>query len=144
MSAALTSTKPYMLRAMHEWCVDNGLTPYLVVAVDGSVRVPRPYVKDGQIVLNIHYTATKNLLIDNEAISFSARFGGVATDIYVPVQAVRAIYARENGEGMFFEPSAEKDANIVDATCAEEVAEADAPEPPPPGPGKRPALKLVK
>ena len=138
MSEALTSTKPYMLRAIYEWCVDNGLTPYLAVAVNAQTRVPHGYVKDGEIVLNINYSATKDLLIGNEAITFSARFGGVATNIYVPVEAVRGIFARENGQGMFFE--AVDEAGLAGESPA--LPDNDAPEPPPPG--KRPSLKLVK
>lgn len=101
--ADFTSTKPYMVRAIHEWCMDNGFTPHLLVAVDSQTRVPVAYVKNGEIVLNVNYTATKDLLIDNEAISFSARFGGVSQNLYVPMHAVKAIFARENGQGMFFE-----------------------------------------
>ena len=98
-----TSTKPYMVRAIHEWCVDNGCTPHLLVAVDSHTRVPMAYVKDGEIVLNLNYTATKDLHIDNEVITFSARFGGVAQNLYVPMHAVKGIFARETGQGMFFE-----------------------------------------
>jgi stringent starvation protein B len=101
--AQLISTKPYMLRAMHEWCVDNNLTPHLVVAVNSQTRVPMGYVKEGEIVLNINYGATKDLHIDNDSIVFSARFGGVSQNIYVPMNAVKGIFARENGQGMFFE-----------------------------------------
>lgn len=101
--AQLISTKPYMLRAMHEWCVDNNLTPHLVVAVNSRTRVPMAYVKDGEIVLNINYGATRDLHMDNESVVFSARFGGVSQNIYVPMDAVRGIFARENGQGMFFE-----------------------------------------
>ncbi|MDP3307909.1 ClpXP protease specificity-enhancing factor [Methylotenera sp.] len=101
--AEISSTKPYLLRAIHEWCVDSGYTPHLLVAVDSHTRVPMAYVKNGEIVLNINYTATKELLIDNEAISFSARFGGVSQNLYVPMHAVKGIFARENGQGMFFE-----------------------------------------
>ncbi len=101
--ADFTSTKPYMVRAIHEWCMDNGCTPHLLVAVDSYTRVPVAYVKNGEIVLNVNYTATKDLLIDNEAISFSARFGGVSQNLYVPMRAVKGIFARENGQGMFFE-----------------------------------------
>jgi len=92
-----------MVRAIHEWCMDNGCTPHLLVAVDGHTRVPMAYVKNDEIVLNVNYTATKDLLIDNEAISFSARFGGVSQSLYVPMHAVKGIFARENGQGMFFE-----------------------------------------
>ncbi len=99
----LTSTKPYMLRAIHEWCVANNLTPHLLVAVDSQTRVPMAYVKDGEIVLNLNYGATKDLQIDNEAIVFSARFGGVSQNLYVPMHAVKGIFARENGQGMFFD-----------------------------------------
>ncbi|MGB4811665.1 MAG: ClpXP protease specificity-enhancing factor [Methylophilaceae bacterium] len=99
----LTSTKPYMVRAIHEWCTDNSCTPHLLVVVDAHTRVPMAYVKAGEIVLNINYSATKDLLMDNEAISFTARFGGVSQNIYVPIHAVKGIFARENGQGMFFE-----------------------------------------
>lgn len=98
-----TSTKPYMLRAIHEWCLDNNLTPHLLVAVDSFTRVPMAYVKNGEIVLNLNYGATKDLQLDNEAIVFSARFGGVSQNLYVPIHAVKGIFARENGQGMFFE-----------------------------------------
>ena len=101
--AQLLSTKPYMLRAMHEWCIDNNLTPHLLVAVNAQTRVPMAYVKEGEIVLNINYTATKDLHIDNDSVVFSARFGGVSQNIYVPMGAVKGIFARENGQGMFFE-----------------------------------------
>ncbi len=99
----LTSTKPYMVRAIHEWCVDNACTPHLLVAVNSQTRVPMAYVKEGEIVLNLNYTATKDLHIDNEVITFSARFGGVSQNLYVPMSAVKGIFARETGQGMFFE-----------------------------------------
>jgi stringent starvation protein B len=101
----LIPTKPYMVRAIHEWCVDNGLTPHLLVTVNAQCRVPMAYVKDGEIVLNLNYTATKDLHLDNEAIVFSARFGGVSQNLYVPMDAVKGVFARENGQGMFFEPA---------------------------------------
>ena len=99
----LLSTKPYLVRAIHEWCVDNGLMPHLLVKVSATTRVPLAYVKDGEIVLNLNYSATKDLQIGAEAITFSARFSGVSNNLYVPIDAVRGIYARENGQGMFFE-----------------------------------------
>jgi stringent starvation protein B len=98
-----SSTKPYMVRAIHEWCLDNGFTPHLLVVVSGQTRVPMGYVKDGEIVLNINYTATKDLQLGNQDITFSARFGGVSQNIYVPIDAVKGIFARESGQGMFFE-----------------------------------------
>jgi len=97
------STKPYMLRAIYEWCTDSGFTPYLAVKVDAATTVPMEYVKKGEIVLNISYGATSGLKMDNEAIQFRARFGGVSREIYVPVHNVLAIYANENGQGMAFE-----------------------------------------
>jgi stringent starvation protein B len=96
------STRPYMIRAMHEWCTDNGFTPYLAVTVDEWTQVPMEFVKDGQIVLNTSYDATSHLVLGNERVEFRARFGGVARDISVPVDHVLAIYARENGQGMAF------------------------------------------
>ena len=112
------STKPYMLRAIYEWCTDSGFTPYLAVKVDAATTVPMEYVKKGEIVLNISYGATSGLKMDNEAIQFRARFGGVSREIYVPVQNVLAIYANENGQGMAFE---------VAATAAETRAPAGTP-----------------
>lgn len=98
-----TSTKPYLLRALYEWCTDNGQTPHLVVWVNEHTRVPMQYVRDNEIVLNIGPTASHNLNIDNDWISFSARFGGVAHDIWIPVGHVISIFSRESGEGMGFE-----------------------------------------
>jgi stringent starvation protein B len=96
------STRPYLIRALHEWCTDNGFTPYVAVRVDGSVQVPREYVKDGEIVLNISCDATSSLQLGNDFIEFKARFGGKPREIMVPVARVIAIYARENGQGMAF------------------------------------------
>lgn len=96
------STRPYLIRALYEWCTDNGFTPFIAVLVDESVRVPMEYVKDGEIVLNISFDATSALKLGNEFIEFKGRFGGVARDIVVPVQRVLAIYSRENGQGMAF------------------------------------------
>lgn len=105
------STKPYLLRAIYEWCTDNGYTPYVAVLVDGATKVPMEHVKDGEIVLNISFTATNALRMDNDVIHFQARFNGVARDIIIPVGNVLAIYARENGQGMAFEatPASESD-----------------------------------
>lgn len=147
-----TSTKPYMMRAMYEWCVDNGFTPHLMVVVDGNTQVPMMFVKDGEIVLNINYSATKDLLIGNEAVTFSARFNGVATDLYIPVEAVRAIFARENGQGMFFEVHESVDQNMSkgeeNSAAASQDEQPDTEPPNAPTPinarGKRPNLKLVK
>lgn len=99
----MSSTKPYLIRALHQWCTDNGHTPYLVVHVDGNTTVPMPFVKDGEIVLNTSYGATKGLQIENDWISFSARFGGVSHDLWIPVSNVLSIFSRETGEGMGFE-----------------------------------------
>lgn len=99
-----TSTRPYLIRALYEWCTDNGLTPYVAVRVDDSVQVPREYVNDGEIVLNISYDATSALQLGNDFIEFKARFGGKPREILVPVGRVIAIYARENGQGMAFPP----------------------------------------
>ena len=97
-----SSTRPYLLRALYEWCTDNGFTPFIAVMVDDTVRVPTEYVKDGEIVLNISFDATSGLKLGNEFIEFKGRFGGVAREIVVPVNRVLAIYARENGQGMAF------------------------------------------
>ena len=128
------STKPYLIRALYEWCVDSGYTPQLLVAVDARTRVPPGFVKDGQIVLNVSAGATRNLTLENDWIQFSARFGGVSHEIAIPVDRVAAIFARENGQGLHFE---------VDVP--------ETPEPPPPAPDDMPApargkpsLKVVK
>ncbi len=97
-----TSTRPYLIRALHDWCTDNGFTPYLAVYVDASVQVPMEYVKNNEIVLNVSFDATSQLQLGNEFIEFKARFGGVARDIAVPIDHVIAVYARENGQGMAF------------------------------------------
>ena len=99
-----TSTRPYLIRALHEWCTDNGLTPHLAVQVDNSVQVPREYVNEGEIVLNLALEATSGLRLGNDFIEFTARFAGKPRDIMVPVGRVTAIYARENGQGMAFPP----------------------------------------
>jgi stringent starvation protein B len=96
------STRPYLIRALYEWCTDNGLTPYVAVQVDESVQVPREFVKNNEIVLNISFDATSSLKLGDEFIEFKARFGGLAREIVVPIQRVIAIYARENGQGMAF------------------------------------------
>lgn len=137
----LPSTKPYLIRAIHEWCCDNGYTPYIVVVADGRARVPREFVRDGQIVLNIGYEATGHLSIGNEEITFQARFGGVAREIYVPTSNVAAIYAKENGTGMAFEPEGE---TSVSETEDEHEPDTDSdPEPPSP-PAGRPKLQRIK
>jgi stringent starvation protein B len=96
------STRPYLIRAMYEWCTDHSFTPYVAVKVDGSVQVPREFVQGGEIVLNISFDATSSLQLGNEFIEFKARFGGKPRDIMVPINRVMAIYARENGQGMSF------------------------------------------
>jgi stringent starvation protein B len=158
MDAELPSTRPYLIRAWHEWCTDHGFTPYIVVAVDERVQVPREYVREGQIVLNISFDATSNLSLGNELIEFKARFGGVAREVVVPVTHVLAIYARENGQGMAFpapEPAASSAEPDEGAGAARlQLVDGDAPDddhPPPPagdGPGarggKRAALKRIK
>jgi stringent starvation protein B len=97
-----SSTRPYLIRALHDWCTDNGFTPYIAVFVDRTVQVPMEYVKANEIVLNVGFEATSGLRLGNDTIEFKARFGGAARDIVVPVDHVIAIYARENGQGMAF------------------------------------------
>jgi stringent starvation protein B len=143
------STKPYMLRALYEWCTDNGHTPFLVVWVDEHADVPREYVKNNEIVLNIAASATQNLRIDNEWVSFSARFAGVSRDIWVPVGNVMSIFARETGEGMGFEvelnataPATPVLQPVVEADTVVDAAEVR--EDAPPRPTGRPSLRIVK
>jgi len=122
------STRPYLIRAIHQWCTDQGQTPYIVVWVDENVQVPMEFVKNNEIVLNVAYAATQGLQIDNEWLSFSARFGGVSREIWIPVGNVLSIFARESGEGMGFELEALAKASIPpqrqpEPPAAETVAE---------------------
>ena len=162
-----TSTRPYLLRALHDWCTDNGYTPYVAVHVGAGVRVPMEYVKNNEIVLNVSFEATSGLKLGNEFIEFKARFGGKTREIQVPVENVVAIYARENGQGMAFPmpteggaPAAAGEAQAVRGlrlATTEPVAGAkpeDEPDdkaaaegPPDPNqtpPGGRPSLKRIK
>jgi stringent starvation protein B len=116
------STKPYLLRAIYEWCTDSGYTPYLAVKVDAATTVPMEYVKKGEIILNISYGATSGLKMDNDAITFRARFNGVSRELYIPVTNVLAIYANENGQGMAFDVTAPAaDAPAASAPAAESM-----------------------
>ncbi|MDR2260219.1 MAG: ClpXP protease specificity-enhancing factor [Azoarcus sp.] len=137
----MVSTKPYLVRAIYEWCVDQGFTPYLAVQVDERARVPSAYVRDGQIVLNIGPDATHQLVMDNEQVSFQARFNGVAHQIAVPVDNVAAIYARENGQGMAFELQ-HVSAGAPDAAGKAGVADTPPDDTPPPPRGSH--LKVIK
>jgi stringent starvation protein B len=165
-----SSTRPYLVRALYEWCTDNGFTPYVAVRVDESVRVPIEYVKGGEIVLNISFDATSSLKLGNEFIEFKARFAGTARDILVPISHVLAIYARENGQGMAFPASPVRDsvksvspsgvivptadsgaapeaiARPVQLTRVETESTKDdgPPDPSRPGAGVRPVLKRIK
>ena len=103
---SVTPTRPYLVRAIYEWINDNALTPYLLInAEEHGVFVPQQYIKDGQIVLNIAPHAVQQLLMDNDSVGFSARFGGVSQQVYVPIRAIMGLYARENGQGLFFDAS---------------------------------------
>ncbi|RPH41995.1 MAG: ClpXP protease specificity-enhancing factor [Burkholderiales bacterium] len=139
---AETSTKPYLIRAIYEWCNDNGYTPYLAVAVDERTQVPREHVKAGEIVLNVSPMATNRLSLGNDVISFQARFGGMARELSIPIENVSAIYARENGHGMAFDvPKA------MAVSESEGTAPAASPAAPPPrplslAPARAPVLDL--
>lgn len=126
-----SSTRPYLIRALYEWCTDNGFTPYVAVQVDDTVQVPREYVKNGEIVLNISFDATSSLKLGNDFIEFKARFAGSAREISVPVGRVIAIYARENGQGMAFPAP-------VPAVSASDNGDAPTPLPSPQGPARMP------
>jgi stringent starvation protein B len=126
-----TSTRPYLLRALHDWCTDNGFTPYLAVHVGAGVRVPMEYVKNNEIVLNVSFEATSGLQLGNEFVEFKARFGGITRDIQVPVDHVVAIYARENGQGMAFPMPTATGGEAVEASVSsnQEAAPASVPAP---------------
>lgn len=137
------SKRPYMLRAIWQWCMDAGFTPQILVQAGyPGVQVPTEYVKDGAIVLNIHDRAVRELAMDNDAVSFSARFGGQPRRLYVPTEAIVAVYARENGQGLFFEvPGPEEAVPGGDEPAGEgEAGTDDAPDTPSRG---RPNLRLV-
>ena len=155
-ASAGTSTRPYLIRALHDWCTDNGFTPYIAVFVDEHVQVPKEYVKNNEIVLNVGFEATSALKLGNELIEFKARFGGTSREIAVPIDHVIAIYARENGQGMAFpvptEAAASEGATPAAAdrglrlasTEGEAVPPEEPPEPPSPAGGPRPSLKRIK
>jgi stringent starvation protein B len=151
------ATRPYLVRALYEWCTDNGFTPYVAVMVDDTVQVPREYVKDGEIVLNVSFDATSSLKLGNDFIEFKARFGGKPRDIMVPMDRVMAIYARENGQGMAFPVNrAERPAQPVEAVKTVEASSAvlaavpvaskadETDVSPTPNPAPRPTLTRIK
>jgi stringent starvation protein B len=156
-----SSTRHYLISALHDWCTDNGFTPYIAVHVDAAVQVPKEYVKNNEIVLNVGFEATSGLKLGNDVIEFKARCGGQAREIDVPVDHVVAIYARENGQGMAFPvpsapttagpsvlPPAEGGARSAPRLTAVDTPSSnsddhDPPEPPPAG-GSKPALKRIK
>ena len=129
------STKPYLIRAIYEWCTDSGYTPYMAVQVDDYTQVPAAYVKEGRIVLNIGVDAVKNLHLGNEDITCGGRFGGVAHQVIVPISAVIGIFAKENGQGLVFQ--GQETAPQINVS----QGRADEPSPPPPG---KPKLTIVK
>jgi stringent starvation protein B len=133
VTTSLPSTKPYLIRAIYEWCVDGGMTPHLAVKVDDQTRVPMAYVKNGEIVLNIGVEAVHNLHLGNDFISCSGRFGGVAHELLIPVGGVIGIFARENGQGMAFEPQEPSPSSPPEGGGGE-----------PPTPHGRPHLRVVK
>ena len=139
------STRPYLVRALYEWCVDQGFTPYVAVLADATVQVPREYVRDGQIVLNVGADATSGLQLGNEFIQFKARFAGVVREIMVPINRVMAIYARENGQGMAFPVEVGSEEAPVTEGSISSPSQTSSPDEPPPSPaGTRPFLKRVK
>jgi stringent starvation protein B len=130
------STKPYLIRAIHEWCSDSNFTPYLSVKVDANTRVPTEFVKNGEIVLNVSYDATHRLTIGNDGVQFSARFNGVSRECSIPIECVLGIFARENGQGLFF-PAEESQPEPVQSETPDNT-------PSSPSNGGRPKLQVVK
>ena len=128
------STKPYLIRAIHEWCSDSNLTPYISVQVDANTRVPAEHVRNGEIMLNIGYDATHRLTIGNELIQFAARFNGASRECTVPIEAVTGIFAKENGQGLFFPREA----------APENGGKAPSEPSPPNGNGGKPKLQVIK
>lgn len=142
----MKARRPYLLRALHEWIADSGETPHIVVdATAEGVTVPRQYVKEGKIVLNVSVTATQMLQLGNDFVSFEARFGGMSHAVQIPVRAVLGIYARETGQGMIFpEGDAEPDPTDGPPTGPQGTADAAAGRAAAPRPNKRPKLQVVK
>jgi stringent starvation protein B len=140
------SRRPYLLRAMHQWMTDSGLTPHVLVdAGITGVDVPKEFVREGRIVLNVGYDATRNLDISNDWISFQARFGGVPRSLRIPVIAVHSIYARESGEGLVFPPESDGPPTLGDsATIGSGSVDEPTQDPPTPPTPRRPSLKVVK
>ena len=146
------ATKPYLLRALFEWCVDNGYTPHIAVRVDSRTQVPAEYVKNGEITLNISPTAVHKLQMGNELVEFSARFGGVARQLSIPVVNVYAIYARETGHGMTFDIEGSKPSLLARAEVETDntppgppaALPAPAPDPKKPSGGGKPTLRRIK
>jgi stringent starvation protein B len=139
------STKPYLIRAIHEWACDSGMTPYLSVKVDEHTRVPMEHVKNGEIVLNLSYDATHKLTIGPDLIQFSARFGGVSRECSIPLAAVQGIFARENGQGLFFPEESQVRSTPAGAAMQSTSPEKpEDPKPDTPAPGGRPRLQVVK
>ena len=131
------STKPYLIRALHEWCSDSGLTPYISVKVDANTRVPPEHVRNGEIVLNIGNDATHRLTIGNERIQFSARFNGVSRECSIPIEAVTGIFAKETGQGLAFPRE-----GVPEATAASTAPETTPPASP--TNGGKPKLQVIK
>jgi stringent starvation protein B len=142
---SMTSHRPYLVRALYEWILDNNCTPYILVnALEQGVEVPQNHVKDGQIVLNISPVAVQGLLVANEGLEFSGRFGGIPTRVYVPTRAIMGIYARENGQGMIFEFGGDTPPPPPPPPPgAAEGAGDEGPRPGKPEP-KKPSLRVVK
>ena len=138
-----TSTTPYLIRAIFEWCCDNGLTPYIAVRVDETTKVPMEYVKNGEIVLNVSPDATRNLKIGNDLLQFSARFAGVSREISVPISSVGGIFAKETGQGLSFQTSASLPAQVV-ATNKNDTVPPNDDHPGGSPSGGRPRLQVIK
>jgi stringent starvation protein B len=138
-STESTSTRPYLIRALHEWCIDNGFTPLITVHVDANTQVPKEHVKDKEIVLNLSFDATSGLKLGNDYVEFKARFSGVARDISVPVNRIMAIYARETSQGMVFPNIA-----AMDVAPSEDASDEKVEQAPKVTVAVRPALKIVK
>ncbi|WP_213875201.1 ClpXP protease specificity-enhancing factor [Pseudomonas sp. dw_358] len=142
----MNSSRPYLIRALYEWIVDNDCTPHMLVNAEyPAVQVPQGFASDGQIVLNVSPSAVRHLHMDNEAISFDGRFGGTSHTLYVPTGAILGIYARENGQGMVFDLEPDLGDESLSEALEEEGSDDDTPpDGQPPRPSGRPSLKVVK
>ena len=138
------STKPYLIRAIYEWCSDSGFTPYLSVKVDAQTRVPEEFVKNGEIILNVSHDAAHHLTLGDDLIQFSARFNGISREVSIPVRAVQGIFAKETSKGILFPPEEEAPTAQNESSSEELERQQPSPQEGSSGAGKKRRFQVVK